>query len=308
MPLNPCAVHPHRVDDDIAVTIDVFDTGTTTPTGYEQADKPSTVDVGPSGFSFRTSADLDTQEVEPSKPITAPTPVVSKSVLREPDSTDGNQAGPEPGATEAGGVRTATLVREEDEIAGASTDDPELFLDTAEMDIIEEPRLTVQPRSRPALGVLALVVVAVAAVGGFLLTRDYARSGYFVAETETTGELVVFQGRRGGFLGFDPQRLSATTRIVDELDDVEQSMLEADFSSRAEAESLIDQIEERQALQAAEAAASAGPSDSSQADEQSESTQQSSKGVFGRLGLHGRGLIGLCGPERSSWACSSWPR
>ena len=39
------------VDDDVPVTIDVFETGTTTPVGYEQTDRPSSVDVGPSGFS-----------------------------------------------------------------------------------------------------------------------------------------------------------------------------------------------------------------------------------------------------------------
>ena len=47
------------IDDDVPVTIDVFETGTTTPVGYEQADMPSAVDVGPSGFSFPASTDLD---------------------------------------------------------------------------------------------------------------------------------------------------------------------------------------------------------------------------------------------------------
>jgi hypothetical protein len=47
------------VDDDVPVTIDVFYTGTTDPVGYEQTETPSVVDVGPSGFSFSTGADLD---------------------------------------------------------------------------------------------------------------------------------------------------------------------------------------------------------------------------------------------------------
>jgi hypothetical protein len=47
-------------DDDIAVTIDVYATGTTDPVGYEQTDMPTNVDVGPSGFSFDTDNDLDT--------------------------------------------------------------------------------------------------------------------------------------------------------------------------------------------------------------------------------------------------------
>ena len=53
------------VDDDVPVTIDVFETGTTTPVGYEQADMPSVVDVGPSGFSFSTGNDLDTTTFSP---------------------------------------------------------------------------------------------------------------------------------------------------------------------------------------------------------------------------------------------------
>ncbi len=48
------------VDDDVPVTIDVFDDRHhRSRSGYEQADMPSVVDVGPSGFSFTTSNDLD---------------------------------------------------------------------------------------------------------------------------------------------------------------------------------------------------------------------------------------------------------
>ncbi|MGA7759580.1 MAG: hypothetical protein WCA57_17190, partial [Ilumatobacteraceae bacterium] len=57
------------VDDDVAVTIDVFETGTTTPVGYEQADMPSMVDVGPSGFSFSTPNDLDTTTLSPDENV-----------------------------------------------------------------------------------------------------------------------------------------------------------------------------------------------------------------------------------------------
>jgi hypothetical protein len=49
------------VNDDVPVTIDVVETGTTNPVGYEQStDRPSNVDVGPSGFVFNTGNDLDT--------------------------------------------------------------------------------------------------------------------------------------------------------------------------------------------------------------------------------------------------------
>jgi PKD repeat protein len=46
------------VDDDVPITIDVFDTGTTNPAGYEQADRPTNIDIGPSGFAFTTANDL----------------------------------------------------------------------------------------------------------------------------------------------------------------------------------------------------------------------------------------------------------
>jgi PKD repeat protein len=57
------------VDDDIPVTIDVVATGTTTPVGYEQADLPSAVDIGPSGFAFTTSNDLETTTFSPNEAI-----------------------------------------------------------------------------------------------------------------------------------------------------------------------------------------------------------------------------------------------
>ena len=55
--------------DDVPVTIDVFETGTTTPVGYEQADMPSAVDVGPSGFSFPSATDLNTTTFSPNEQI-----------------------------------------------------------------------------------------------------------------------------------------------------------------------------------------------------------------------------------------------
>ena len=57
------------VDDDVPVTIEVFEAGTTTPVGYEQADMPSAIDVGPSGFSFPASTDLDTTTFSPNEQV-----------------------------------------------------------------------------------------------------------------------------------------------------------------------------------------------------------------------------------------------
>ncbi|MDH3300270.1 MAG: hypothetical protein OES24_07160, partial [Acidimicrobiia bacterium] len=53
------------VDDDVPVTIDVVETGTAIAVGYEQTDKPSEIDVHPSGFSFTSSSDLTTTSFSP---------------------------------------------------------------------------------------------------------------------------------------------------------------------------------------------------------------------------------------------------
>jgi len=53
------------IDDDVPVTIDVYATGTTNPVGYEQADYPSIIDVGPSGFQFATESNLNTTTLSP---------------------------------------------------------------------------------------------------------------------------------------------------------------------------------------------------------------------------------------------------
>ena len=60
------------IDDDVPITIDVFVAGTTNPSGYEQTDRPSAVDVGPSGFSFGSygsNAILDTTTFSPDENI-----------------------------------------------------------------------------------------------------------------------------------------------------------------------------------------------------------------------------------------------
>lgn len=170
------------------------------------------------------------------KPITAPVPVVSKSRLHEPG------ASPTAGSEEIdnGGGGTGTLLLEEDEEA---VPDPELFLDTTELEIVESPVRVVQPsspRSRVMMGLITFVLVSALIVGGLFLARTIARSGYHVAQEP--GQLVVFEGRRGGFLTFDPVRLDDTVAQVGTLTEEQSASLADGVSSREEAEALIDTI------------------------------------------------------------------
>jgi hypothetical protein len=177
------------------------------------------------------------------KAVTAPVPVVSKSVLHEPRVTDGRG---DAEAGEAAPSKTGTLLL--DEVDDVDETDPELFHDTAELQIVEhDVPQAVQPRSRLAMGLGALVLVAVLAVGGFFFARSYARSGYFIAEDAASGELNVFQGRRGGFLGFDPLLVSMTGQTLPADDQASQAMIEEEFSTLDEAEAVLERLSERNA-------------------------------------------------------------
>jgi len=208
-------------------------------------------------------------ELPEAKVITAPIPVVRKSVLHEPKTNGGQEhSAPQPASGESGSGQTATLLLDAED----PVDDPELYTETNELEIVEDAPLVVQPRSRVVLGMVAVAVVAVLAAAGFFVARNHARSGYFIAEDSATGELVIFQGRRGGFLGFDPVVVVPTGQLVSQLDEAERTMIDGeDFSSRQEAEALIDRIEQRQAT-AQEAAAATGSTEASESSSESSDT------------------------------------
>ncbi|MEM7272040.1 MAG: protein phosphatase 2C domain-containing protein [Actinomycetota bacterium] len=205
------------------------------------------------------------------KPITAPVPVVSKSKLHDPVPPSAIPEEAEPAAGQAV-AQVGTLVLEGDQRDSTSGSDPELLVDTTELEVIRTNELTeldsplsVRPRSR-LLSVLAAVLIVGGLAGAFYFARSFARSGYHVAQEP--GHLVVFQGREGGFLTFDPVRLADTAVEIEPLTP-EQELLLTDVSTLEEANEVIAGIKDLQVEEAAQqtADASAGsdqPSDSSQ--------------------------------------------
>ncbi len=207
----------------------------------------------------------DDEENLESEVITAPIPVVRKSVLRESDN-DGAALAPT-SKSESGSGQTATLLREQTE--APSEEDPELYLDTRELQVVEDPELDVRPRSKIVLGLMALVVIAGLAVGGYFVAQNYATSGFFIAEN-ASGELVIFEGRRGGFLIFEPEEVASTGHSLEELNEGELATIDEDFGSRQDAEQFIQLVEDRLAAEAEESdPPTAG---SSEASESSSST------------------------------------
>ncbi len=70
------------IDDDVPFTIEVFETGTTTPAGYVSL--PSDVDVGPSGIDFNTSTDLVTTTFSPDSTVFIRTSLLNDSETASP--------------------------------------------------------------------------------------------------------------------------------------------------------------------------------------------------------------------------------
>ncbi len=208
------------------------------------------------------------------KPITAPVPVVSKSRLHEPG------ASPTVGTEEIdnGGGGTGTLLLEEGEEVAA---DPELFLDTTELEVLEAPtRVSPQPsrrpRSRMMMTIISFCLVSALILGGLFLARTVARSGFHVVDEQ--GQLVIFEGRRGGFLTFEPSRLSdSAVDGVLPLTEAQSAAIEDGVSTRAEAQALIDAIVSAQAdpANAEDGASSSSSEPSEPATEETEGEQGS---------------------------------
>ena len=85
-----------------------------------------------------------------------------------------------------------------------------------------------------AIGVIAVLLL------GFVIASAYARRGYFVAFNDT-GEVVVYRGRNGGFLWFEPteEATGSFTRV--QLDDasITRVQREPEFSSRSNADQFV---------------------------------------------------------------------
>lgn len=118
--------------------------------------------------------------------------------------------------------------------------DPVYPEETAEHEVIESPG---QVRTRgPIAAVLVGGLVAVALLaGGYVAARWYAQTGYFIDDEDE--QLVIFQGRRGGFLWFEPVDVGRFDVPLDELSAAEVAAIEqSSFDSRQEAEGLVETL------------------------------------------------------------------
>jgi protein phosphatase len=129
--------------------------------------------------------------------------------------------------------------------------DPEIVGDPTATPRPEESPVTPEPRNRLVLGVasvlLAVGFVAVLGAVSFFLVRGYAQSGFFIAEDAATGELTVFQGRRGGFLGFEPSAVpTPASPDKTQLTPEERRILDEEtFDSAEDAHGVLNRIDER---------------------------------------------------------------
>ena len=97
-------------------------------------------------------------------------------------------------------------------------------------------------RSRRLVRFAVAVGVAAVLVLGFALLSAWARSGYFVA-FDDDDKVVIYQGRRDGFLWFEPTREATGQYTRDQLDDSSIALIEdaPSFETRASAERFVSE-------------------------------------------------------------------
>lgn len=87
---------------------------------------------------------------------------------------------------------------------------------------------TAQPtRSSRIARFLLTLGVATVLIIGFAVFAGWARSGYYIA-FDSTGHVVIYQGRKGGVLWFEPTQKATGLLTRDELDDTSIGLVEAE--------------------------------------------------------------------------------
>ena len=100
----------------------------------------------------------------------------------------------------------------------------------------------------PKRGLAAAVVTALILVGAFWLIASYARNNYYV-DFADTDQVVIYQGRPGGVLWFDPTLEEASTVLRAGLTDALASEVDGnpEFGSLGEAQEYVADLQERAA-------------------------------------------------------------
>lgn len=127
------------------------------------------------------------------------------------------------------------------------------------------------------MAVISFCLISALILGGLFLARTVARSGFHVVEEQS--QLVIFEGRRGGFLTFDPIRLgdSAVDKVIP-LTEAQSAAIQDGVDTRAEAEALIEAI----VIAQADSANTAGEASSS-SSESSEPEAEETEGEQGNI-------------------------
>lgn len=107
-----------------------------------------------------------------------------------------------------------------------------------------------QPSRRPRLVTMRTVVFLLSILAVFIFAAGavvwYAGNGYFI-DTDADGEVVIYQGRPGGLLWFDPTLAESTDLALDELTPILREQIEAtpSFGTLSEAKAYLANIEDQ---------------------------------------------------------------
>jgi hypothetical protein len=94
-------------------------------------------------------------------------------------------------------------------------------------------------------GVASILAVLLILLGGFWLVGSYARDNYFVGFDQD--QVVIYQGRPGGVLWFDPTIEDQTEFLVVDLTPALASEVDGnpEFGSVSDAQAYVDELESR---------------------------------------------------------------
>lgn len=112
----------------------------------------------------------------------------------------------------------------------------------------DDPRPKRDRPRMPKRGLAAAVASALIVIGAFWLIASYARNNYYV-DFADTDQVVIYQGRPGGVLWFDPTLEEASTLFRDALTDALASEVDGnpEFGSLGDAQAYVAELADRAA-------------------------------------------------------------
>ena len=123
-------------------------------------------------------------------------------------------------------------------------DDGDQAVESAETENPEVDAAKPPKKRRRLMKAIAIFVLLALLVSGFVATAAWARRGFFV-EFNNSGQVVLYQGRPGGFLWIDPTIEATGAATRDELTDASVELVEdrPTFSSLSDATLFIRRLE-----------------------------------------------------------------